>query len=193
MPFMRVSNVGYGAGRMDLAVPNALRIFLGERREAFKGYLAESLIFLETNMDDMNPQFYDHIVGRLLEQGALDVFLTPIQMKKTRPGTLFSVVTTKENAEKLMETLFSEGTTLGVRVSEVNRLSLPRSMSSVKTRFGDIRIKLALRGDGMTTMSPEYDDCKKAAREHGIPLVVVYEEVRKAWQTAQSGSEDPNE
>jgi len=154
MPLLRVNRVGYGAGKMDLAVPNALRVFLGETSEAFGGYRAESLVILETNMDDMNPQFYDHILERLLEDGALDVFLTPIQMKKTRPGTLLSVLSTKENVDKLIGTLFSEGSTLGVRISEVSRLSLPRSSTSLKTRFGEIRIKLALRGDGMKTMSP---------------------------------------
>jgi uncharacterized protein (TIGR00299 family) protein len=189
MPLLRVSGVGYGAGRMDLDVPNALRIFLGERVDTFGQYRAEPLVLLETNIDDMNPQFYEHILESLLENGALDVFLTPVHMKKSRPGILLSALARRETVETLAGLIFREGTTLGVRMSEVDRLYLPRSTRFVQTRFGAIRVKLSKRGDRMVTVSPEYDDCRKAAKEHGVPLALVYEEVQQAWRDSGTPSE----
>lgn len=192
MPLMRISGVGYGAGKMDLDVPNTLRIFLGERMEAGGVYQAESVVMVETNVDDMNPQLYEHMMDSLLENGALDVFLTPVQMKKGRPGILLSVIARRGSTERLVDIIFREGTTLGVRFTEMGRLSLPRSTKSVQTRFGPVGVKLAGRGDGVVTMSPEYDDCRKAAREHGVPLAQVYDEVRRAWQSSSASLEDPH-
>ena len=190
MPVMRVGGVGYGAGKMDLDVPNALRIFLGDRTEAHEGRRAESVVVLETNIDDMSPQLYEHIMESLLDNGALDVFMTPVQMKKNRPGVLLSVIAPPEITKNLLDIILREGTTLGVRVAEMERLSLPRSTRIVQTKFGPISVKLAERGDGVVTMSPEYDDCRRASREHGAPLAVVYGEVQRVWQNSLAEAPD---
>jgi len=181
MPLMKVAGVGYGAGKMDPEIPNFLRVFTGERIHTADDFAKEAVMVLETNIDDMNPQFYDHIMESLLQAGALDVFLTPVQMKKNRPGVLLTVISRSEEARDLIGVLTRESTTLGVRITETRRVTLPRSAGVVNTRFGEIRIKVALRGDGASTVTPEYDDCKKAARAHKVPLSMVYSEVQRAW------------
>ncbi|MBN2098847.1 MAG: nickel pincer cofactor biosynthesis protein LarC [Dehalococcoidia bacterium] len=181
MPLMRVEGVGYGAGKMDPEVPNLLRILVGERVGTASALSTERVTVIETNIDDMNPQFYDHIMEGLLRAGALDVFLTPVQMKKNRPGVLLSAIGRSESTQSIVDVMVRESTTLGVRISETLRVSLPRSAGLVDTRFGQIRIKVARRDDGSSTMKPEYDDCKKAAREHNVSLGSVYSEVQKAW------------
>jgi uncharacterized protein (TIGR00299 family) protein len=181
MPLMRIEGVGYGAGKMEPEVPNLLRILVGERVGTASALATETVTVIETNIDDMNPQFYDHIMEGLLQAGALDVFLTPVQMKKNRPGVLLSAIGRSENTQSIIDVMVRESTTLGVRISETLRVSLPRSTGLVDTRFGQIRIKVARRDDGSSTMTPEYDDCKKAAREHNVSLGTVYSEVQKAW------------
>jgi uncharacterized protein (TIGR00299 family) protein len=181
MPLMRIEGVGYGAGKMEPEVPNLLRILVGERVGTASALATETVTVIETNIDDMNPQFYDHIMEGLLRAGALDVFLTPVQMKKNRPGVLLSAIGRSENTQSIIDVMVRESTTLGVRISETLRVSLPRSTGLVDTRFGQIRIKVARRDDGSSTMTPEYDDCKKAAREHNVSLGTVYSEVQKAW------------
>jgi uncharacterized protein (TIGR00299 family) protein len=181
MPLMRIEGVGYGAGKMEPEVPNLLRILVGERVGTASALDTETVTVIETNIDDMNPQFYDHIMEGLLQAGALDVFLTPVQMKKNRPGVLLSAIGRSENTQSIIDVMVRESTTLGVRISETLRVSLPRSTGLVDTRFGQIRIKVARRDDGSSTMTPEYDDCKKAAREHNVSLGTVYSEVQKAW------------
>lgn len=189
MPLMKVQGVGYGAGRLDPRVPNALRVFIGERAGVVPDLVTETVMVLETNIDDMNPQFYDHIMEGLLAAGALDVCLTPVQMKKNRPGVILSAVCRREEAGALVAVIMRESTTLGVRMAEMQRASLPRAAGAVDTRFGRIRTKTARRGDGSSTMTPEYDDCKKAALEHNVPLGLVYSEVQRAW--AESGAGGP--
>jgi uncharacterized protein (TIGR00299 family) protein len=184
MPPMAVEGVGYGAGRMELDAPNVLRLFLGQTADGVGEGLhaTEPVVVLETNIDDMNPQLYDHVMGSLLKAGALDVFLTPVQMKKNRPGTLVTVVTRREDAERLVGLLFSETSTLGVRIAEMRRRALPRVVRRVDTRFGKIRVKVAERGNGVRSMAPEYDDCSREARRSGVPISEVYAEVRRAWE-----------
>lgn len=174
---MTVRTIGYGAGtRNDPARPNVLRLLIGEAERA-EEMETESLMVLETNIDDMNPQFYDHIVARLFERGALDVTLLPMQMKKNRPGTLVQVLCHPDKAADLRATLFAETTTLGVREQFVTRYSLPREIISVETRFGNLRAKIARRPDGQTTIAPEYDDCIRAANAFNVPLRQVWEQV----------------
>jgi uncharacterized protein (TIGR00299 family) protein len=185
MPFLTIGKVGYGAGKMDLEVPNLLRVLIGEVSEYPGDYATEYVTVIETNIDDMNPQFYDHIMERLLSAGALDVFLTPVQMKKNRPGILMSIITPRERVEKLLNILFEESTTLGVRIAETRRLSLPRSLHSVRTRFGDIRVKVARKGDTVVNIAPEYEDCKNAAASHDVTISQVYAEVQRAWNAQE--------
>ena len=172
LPSMRVRSVGYGAGSRDLSHPNALRLFLGEQAE---GTGDEALVLLETNIDDMNPELFEHVMDRLFEAGALDVFLTPIIMKKGRPATMVSALGEVGRRDELAAILFAETTTLGVRIQELTRRCLAREVVEVETRWGRVRVKVA-RSDGITTISPEYEDCRRLARESGVPLKEIYAE-----------------
>jgi uncharacterized protein (TIGR00299 family) protein len=182
LPPLTIENTGYGAGSMELEIPNLMRLWVGETEKQSGDYINETVTVIETTIDDMNPQLYDHIMERLLHAGALDVFLTPVQMKKNRPGIVLSIITSSELVENLLGILFEESTTLGVRVSETRRLSLPRSIHSVKTKFGEIRIKVAHKGDIIVNVAPEYDDCQKAAMAHQVAINQVYTEVQRAWK-----------
>src|SRR4030042_5276553 len=182
LPLLTIENTGYGAGKLELEIPNLLRLWVGEMKEHPEDYITENVTVIETAIDDMNPQFYDHIMKSLLDSGALDVFLTPVQMKKNRPGVALSIITRREQVEKLLGILFEESTTLGVRIAETHRLSLPRSIHLIKTKFGEIRIKVARKGDTIVNVAPEYDDCRKAAIAHQVAISQVYTEAQRAWK-----------
>ncbi|HEX8175217.1 MAG TPA: nickel pincer cofactor biosynthesis protein LarC [Pyrinomonadaceae bacterium] len=189
MPAMKIERVSYGAGSRDYQrFPNALRLMVGESETAQASHgpqpgqqpQEERLVMLETNIDDMTAQRFGYLMERALELGALDCFFTPVQMKKSRPAVLVSILCRPEQSAKLCELLFTETTTLGVRESEVRRLALDRSIISVETRFGAIDVKVAhLNGQVMNEM-PEYEQCAAAARSAGVQLNVVEEEVRAA-------------
>jgi hypothetical protein len=133
-----------------------------------------SLIVLETNVDDLNPEIYGYVMARAFAVGALDVFFTPIQMKKQRPGTLLRVLCRPEDAPALRQLLFRETTTLGVRQQAVERYALPRTQRAVETPYGRVRLKVAQLPEGGTKVAPEYDDCRRLARERDVPLREVY-------------------
>ncbi len=171
-PSMRVEAIGYGAGTLDLPIPNLLRVFIGE--ETLSPFSTGPLILLETNIDDMNPEFYSHIMERLFEAGALDVYLTPIQMKKNRPGVLLSVLCEEQATARAREILFLETTTLGVRELAIQRSTLQRQVLTVETPYGAVRVKVARLPDGKTRSAPEYEDCRRLARETGVPLQEIY-------------------
>ncbi len=178
LPALTLRALGYGAGgRDDATRPNLLRVFLGEMAADSSRIGVETVTILETNVDDMNPQFYDHVIARLFEHGALDVTLSPIQMKKNRPGTLLRVVCRSDTAAELRAILFEETTTLGIREQSVMRYALPREIVTVQTRFGILRAKMARRPDQSVTIAPEYDDCVRAADQFHVPLRQVWEEV----------------
>lgn len=189
LPAMKIERVAYGAGSREYQrFPNALRLMVGESEtvQANQGSRPghqpkeERLVMLETNIDDMSAQRFGYLMERALEQGALDCFFTPVQMKKNRPAILVSILCRPEESGKLCELLFTETTTLGVRESEVRRRALERSIVSVETRFGAIDVKVAhLNGQVMNEM-PEYEQCQAAARRAGVGLSVVEEEVRAA-------------
>ncbi len=185
IPAMTLSAVGYGAGRKDFAIPNVLRVLVGEAAAAGDSGL-QALVVLETNIDDLNPETYDYVMGRLFAAGALDVFLAPIQMKKNRPATLLSVICWPSAAAVLSEILFSETSTLGIRRYEVMRQALPRRSQTVETTYGSVRVKVAHWGDGQAKAAPEYEDCRKLAAQHNIPLREVY---LAAAQAARSNLE----
>jgi len=182
MPAMTVRRVGYGAGSKDLPHPNCLRMFLGDAAELGPG--VESLVLLETNLDDMNPEFYEHVVERLFEAGALDVFVTPIIMKKSRPGSLLTALAPHEKQAEVMGILFRETTTLGVRVREVMRHCLERAWITVATPFGEVQVKVGKWEGQVITIAPEYEDCRRRARETGAPLKDIYEQARAAAAAA---------
>jgi len=174
LPAMTVESIGYGAGKNDFGIPNALRVMIGEEA-AGHGDESQCVAVIETNIDDLNPQFYETAMERLFAAGALDVFLTPIQMKKNRPGTLLSVICDPDLTEAIAAVIMAETSTFGVRISRWERLCLDRRWEEVVTKFGVIRIKIGERDGRVITASPEYEDCKRAAIEHGAPLRRVHE------------------
>jgi pyridinium-3,5-bisthiocarboxylic acid mononucleotide nickel chelatase len=183
IPAMTLSAVGYGAGRKDFAIPNVLRVLVGESAAAGDSGL-QALVVLETNIDDLNPETYEYVMGRLFAAGALDVFLAPIQMKKNRPATLISVICWPSAAAALSDILFSETSTLGIRRYEVMRQALPRRSQTVETPYGPVRVKVAHWGDGQTKAAPEYEDCRKLAAQHNVPLREVYRAAVQATHEA---------
>jgi len=128
---------------------------------------------LEANLDDLNPQVFGYVVDRLLEEGALDTFALPVQMKKNRPGMLLTVLAKPEDAAKLTQIIFMETSTLGVRRREEQRQALARKWVTVGTRWGDVRLKVASMNGTVTNYAPEYEDCRKLAVEHHVPLKSV--------------------
>ncbi len=176
MPSMKIDNIGYGAGQRDLPIPNLLRVSLGMLEDVYE---EDVVSLIQTNIDDMNPEFYEHIIDRLFDEGALDVFLTPIQMKKTRPATMLSVITDEEKTEKMLEAIFDETTTLGVRISKIKRRKLNREKQKISTKYGKIEVKIG-KLDGMVkNISPSYKECRKIATRLNIPLKEVYQEVKQ--------------
>jgi hypothetical protein len=176
MPEMKVESVGYGAGKDDLPQPNLLRLVIGAP-SIHSGM--ERVMVVETNIDDMNPQFYDYMIGKLLAMGVMDVFLTPIMMKKNRPGTLLKVVCPPRQLTSVTGFLLKETTTLGVRWHEEERNRADREILTLKTKYGMIRFKLARWEGRLVNVSPEYEDCKRLAVKKNITLKEVFEEARK--------------
>jgi uncharacterized protein (TIGR00299 family) protein len=173
IPPMTLAAVGYGAGGRDLPIPNVLRLLVGEKAEP-DGAMAETLTSLETNVDDLNPEIYDYVMARLFDAGALDVFISPIQMKKNRPATLVRVLCRPADADALMAILFAETSTLGVRQQLLTRHCLARTIHTVETPYGSVRVKVAGLGDGQVKAAPEYEDCRRLAEASGVPLREVY-------------------
>jgi uncharacterized protein (TIGR00299 family) protein len=181
-PPMSVVAIGYGAGMADLeGQPNVLRLMMGELLEKHASAEAETIRVLEANLDDMNPQIYGYFLEKALAAGALDVFATPVQMKKNRPGMLVTVLCRPEDEAKFQEMLFAETTTLGVRSYTAERRVLARQWDTVHTRFGDVRIKVARLNGRIRQASPEFEDCRKLAEAQNVPLQRVMEEAARAW------------
>ena len=174
-PEMSVERIGYGAGSRDIPQwANLLRIWLGKARPSEK----ESVIVeLRSYIDDMNPEWFEYLMERLFGAGALDVVMSPIYMKKNRPGIEITVLTTPGHEDSLSQTLFEESTTSGIRLSRCLRYILPRRNGMVPTNWGNIRAKLITRPDGRSTISPEYEACKEIASRFNIPLAIVYQAV----------------
>jgi len=180
MPRMRVDRIAHGGGSKDIAgQANVLRIMIGEPEAAYE---EDSSIVIETNIDDMNPQIYDHVIQKLMAQGAQDAYLTPIIMKKGRPAILLSVLTDRAKSEAIIDTIFRETTSIGVRIKEVGRKKLSREIKEIDTAYGKIRMKVSKRGDEVLTATPEYEDCKRIADEKNVPLKIVMEEAKKHLQ-----------
>jgi pyridinium-3,5-bisthiocarboxylic acid mononucleotide nickel chelatase len=174
MPAMKVERVGYGAGQRDWPDrPNVLRLTIGDASDT-AGLHVEQLAILSCNIDDMNPQWYEPVVKLLSEANALDVWLTPVQMKKYRPGTMIEVLCQPPDAEKLRALLFRHTSTLGVRETSVARHSLPREIQTVQTEYGPVRVKVATLPDGSQKASPEHDDCAGRAAECHVTISAVW-------------------
>lgn len=185
-PAMKVSAIGYGAGTTDLeGQPNVLRIMVGEvSGQAVEGH-GGTIRVLEANIDDMNPQIFGYLLEKALAAGALDVFATPIQMKKSRPGMLVTILCQPEDEAKFQGMLFAETTTLGVRSHLVDRQALPREHVKVSTRYGDVRVKIARIAGRVQHASPEFEDCRKLAEEKNVPLQDVMEQAMVAFAEEQ--------
>jgi len=174
----RVERVGYGAGTKEFADrPNVLRLMVGERTQSYE---TDELLEMEANIDDLNPQIYEHVVERLFEAGARDVTLTPTIMKKGRPAVTISVLAEPPARERIAAVLFAETSTIGLRYHPVARLKLTREIKEVETRWGRVRVKVSRGGGDTVTLSPEYDDCKRLAREHQVALRLVLEQAQAA-------------
>ena len=201
-PGMMVSAIGYGAGTADLeGQPNVLRIMVGEtvedRKEKERAQtevcatgaqagvrvlLDEEIAVIEANLDDMNPQIYGYFLEKALAAGALDVYTTPVQMKKNRPGTLLTVLCKPGDTNGLMELIFAETTTFGARTYRAQRRVLPREWVNVGTEFGEVRIKVSRVNGRILHVAPEYEDCKKLAAEKDVPLQRVIASALRSYE-----------
>jgi uncharacterized protein (TIGR00299 family) protein len=182
-PAMSVSAIGYGAGTADLeGQPNVVRIMIGEAAEKAVPGFDEEIAVIEANLDDMNPQIYGYFQEKALGAGALDVYTTPVQMKKNRPGTLLTVLCKPEDTNALMSLIFAETTTFGARTYRAQRRALPRELVSVTTSFGDVRIKISRVNGRILHVAPEYDDCRKLAVEKNVPLQRVIAEALRSYE-----------
>lgn len=179
-----IEKIGYGAGNKDIVnMSNTLRILIGKKANA--GGSEEFVTVIETNIDDMNPQFYEHVMERLLKAGALDVFLENIIMKKGRPAVKLTVISEEGNIDKLSSILFQETTTIGLRFYKAHRKTLDREIKKIKTKYGDMRIKVSTSKDNIVNISPEYEDLKAIAKKTKIPIKKIAEEISKLAITAR--------
>jgi uncharacterized protein (TIGR00299 family) protein len=181
LPAMTLESIGYGAGDRDpKGTPNVLRILRGARAagrgspgDGSDSAAGDRVVKIECEIDDMNPQLFGPLMEGLLASGALDVFYTPVQMKKSRPGTLITIIAPPERRHALTDLLFKESTTIGVRYEEMSRTCLDRAVETVSTPYGDVRIKIARRDGVELNASPEFDDCARLAAEHGVSVKAV--------------------
>ncbi len=187
MPAMRVETTGYGAGSRDLPIPNLLRVTIGQADSAYE---ADEVMLIETNIDDMSPEVIGYVCELLLSQGALDVYTTPVFMKKNRPGTLLSVLARPAEEDAVVATLFRETTTLGVRIGMLRRQKLERETVEIDTRFGPVVVKVSRHDGRIANAAPEYESVRKIALLRGIPLKDVYDEVTRAARDALDDNGD---
>ena len=179
-PEMVVDRIGYGAGGRDLAEqPNLLRISLGAAR---RKYESDTIKVIETNIDDMSPQVYDLLIDKLLGMGALDVFLTPIMMKKSRPAVMLTALVNSLHLQEICDCILAETTTLGVRIYETDRKKLSREIIEVETEYGKVRVKLGKMSDQVIKILPEYEDCKRLAKEKNVPVMKIQQAALKGFR-----------
>jgi pyridinium-3,5-bisthiocarboxylic acid mononucleotide nickel chelatase len=183
-PEMKIETSGYGAGSREFpGLPNVARLTVGEStsRSLVAHTESDRISVLEANLDDLNPQVFGYVMDRLFEEGALDAFAVPVQMKKNRPATLLTVLCRPESAGKLMQLIFAETTTIGIRQREEVRQTLTRRWQNVRTQWGEVRIKIASMNGTVTNYAPEYEDCRRIAADHRVPLKMVMQEAGRAY------------
>lgn len=188
MPSMRVMATGYGAGKKQFKadMPNLLRVVIGEVDEPESGDDTPKMVaVLETNIDDQSPEMFELVMTRAFEGGALDVFLSPIQMKKHRAAHILTILCPVDLADRMADLIFRETGTFGMRVREQRRYTLQRSWVPVDTPYGAIRIKVGERHGEQVVASPEYEDCKAAALKHSVALRDVFDAAKAAWMNAR--------
>jgi hypothetical protein len=185
-PSMKVEAVGYGAGGRNLpGMPNVTRLTVGESSEGRAAAPLDRVTVIEANLDDMNPQVFGYVIDRLLEAGALDVFATPVQMKKSRPGLVLTVLARNQDVERLSKLIFTETTTLGMRLRQEQRLTLERQHVTVTTPWGDVRVKIGSLDGVVCNAAPEFEDCRRLAAGHGVPLKRVMQEALRSYFSLQ--------
>ena len=178
MPCFRYEKAGVGAGSRDIKNrPNVLRVFIGESSNVSRD---ETVTVIETNIDDMNPQIYEYVIDELFSRGALDVYLTQVIMKKTRPAVKLSVLCDRDKREDLINTVLKETTTIGVRYFETQRVTMDREIREFPSRYGKVRVKTSSAGKSLLKTSPEFEDCKKIAHETSRPLLEIIDEVGRS-------------
>lgn len=186
MPAMRIERIGVGAGRRDgQKRANILRLFVGEQVSA-EATETDEVVVIEANLDDVSGQVIGHVYDRLFEAGALDVFTTPIYMKKNRPAVQLTVIASPQLREQIETILFTETTTFGIRSHMCSRAKLARTFDTVQTAGGPVKIKVGRRTGKIVTATPEYDDCCKAASTSGLPLKQIMDEAIRAWRASNS-------
>ncbi len=177
--------IGYGAGSADLeGQPNVVRIMIGEATEKVVPGFDEEISVIEANLDDMNPQIYGYFQEKALAAGALDVYTTPVQMKKNRPGALLTLLCKPQDTNALMSLIFAETTTFGARTYSAQRRTLPRESLTVHTQYGDVRIKLSRVNGHIQHVAPEFEDCRRLAVENNVPLQQIIGEAVRAFEGA---------
>jgi uncharacterized protein (TIGR00299 family) protein len=189
-PTMKTEKIGYGAGTRNFKnSPNVLRLTIGETAAAQheSAFPVEEIAVLEANVDDMTPQVFGYVMEQALQNGALDAFGTPVQMKKSRPGMLLTVLCRTEDSQRLTKFILSETTTLGVRMRRESRAALTRRHVSVSTRWGNVRMKLANLNGSISNYAPEYEDCRQIATEKKVPLKTVMQEAIKIYLENTNG------
>lgn len=191
-PAMKIAATGYGAGSRDFTgQPNVIRLTIGERVEAqlaaSPDIPEDTIAVLEANLDDLNPQVFGYVMERALAEGALDVFGTPVQMKKNRPGMLLTVLARPEDASRLTKLVFGETTTLGIRMRQERRQMLARRTVAVETPWGEVRMKVANLNGSIANYAPEYEDCRRIADQHKVPLKQVMQEATRRYLESQNG------
>ncbi|HMB22210.1 MAG TPA: LarC family nickel insertion protein, partial [Anaerolineales bacterium] len=177
-PTLTITGTGVGSGKRDLAWPNIMRLIVGET----PANGTSDMVQLETNIDDMNPQFYGYLMEKLFAAGARDVFLTPIQMKKNRPGTLLGVVANRRDESALAELILRESTTLGLRVQPISRYEAQREFKQIQTIYGNLTVKQKLLNGKIIQSVPEYDECIRLANENGVSLKEIYKSAHQALE-----------
>jgi pyridinium-3,5-bisthiocarboxylic acid mononucleotide nickel chelatase len=188
VPSYTMERCGYGAGTRDFpAQPNVLRLTVGESIDANQATTPELVSVLEANIDDLNPQVFGYVMDKLLDSGALDVFGTPVQMKKNRPAILLTVLARTEDVQRLGKIIFAETSTLGIRMRDERREVLKRRAETVRTQWGDVRMKIANLNGTVTNCAPEYEDCRRIASEHRVPLKTVMQEAIKIYLDQPNG------
>ena len=180
VPAMKVERIGYGAGAKDFPThPNIVRLMLGEKTGSGAG--DETVVVIETNIDDMNPQIYGPFAEKALAAGALDVTCSPLQMKKNRPGLLVSVISKPELESALTRLLFEETTTIGVRITEARRKVLAREVVKVETAYGPVKMKVSRLNGKIVNAAPEFEDCRRLADQKSVPLKDVMHAAQSAY------------
>jgi pyridinium-3,5-bisthiocarboxylic acid mononucleotide nickel chelatase len=188
-PTMKTEKIAYGAGTRNFKnFPNVVRLTVGETTAQHESpFPTEEITVLEATIDDMSPQVFGYVMEQALSSGALDAFGIPVQMKKSRPGMLLTILCRTEDSQRLTKLILSETTTLGVRIRRETRAALTRRHMSVSTKWGEVRMKLANLNGSISNYAPEYEDCSRIAQEQKVPLKTVMQEAIKVYLEVTNG------